>query len=110
MMDILALLQWFNPTHSNTNLRSIGRIVFALLALMGRVSMLSISSTATLRNFDVDGIANPWRAIHKKKAPSRKSCWRCFCFQLRESSRPNILKSRGGRIRTDDLTDPNRAL
>ena len=56
MMDILALLQWFNPTHSNTNLRRIGRIVFALT---GRVSMFGTSNSAALRNFDVDGIANP---------------------------------------------------
>jgi hypothetical protein len=42
-MDILALLQWFNPTHSNTNLRRIGRIVFALT---GRVSMFGIPNFA----------------------------------------------------------------
>jgi hypothetical protein len=43
MMDIPALLQGTNPTHSNTNLRRIGRIVFALT---GRVIMLSISNSA----------------------------------------------------------------
>jgi hypothetical protein len=57
MMDILALLLWFNPTQSNTNLRRIGRIVFSLT---GRVSMFGISISAALRNFDVDGIANRW--------------------------------------------------
>jgi hypothetical protein len=43
MLDILALLQWFNPTQSNTNLRRIGHIVFALT---GRVSMFGISNSA----------------------------------------------------------------
>ena len=57
MMDILALLQWFNPTHSNINLRRVSRIVFAL---NGRVSMFGTSNSGALRNFDVDGIANPW--------------------------------------------------
>ena len=42
-MDNIALLQWFNPTLSKTNLCCIGRIVFALT---DRVSMLSISSSA----------------------------------------------------------------
>ncbi len=55
-MDILALLQWLNPTHSNTNLRRGSRIVFALT---GRVIMFGVSNSAALHNFDVDGIANP---------------------------------------------------
>ena len=46
MMDILALLQCINPTLSKTNLRRVSRIVFALLAMTGRVSMLGISRWA----------------------------------------------------------------
>ena len=46
MTDILALLQCINPTISKTNLRRMSRIVFALIAITGRVTMLGISRWA----------------------------------------------------------------
>ena len=46
MTDILALLQCINPTISKTNLRRMSRIVFALIAMTGRVTMLGISRWA----------------------------------------------------------------
>jgi putative transposase len=42
-MDILALLQCLHPTLSNTTLRQFSRIILALLALSGRVTMLGLS-------------------------------------------------------------------
>ena len=42
-MDILALLQCLHPTLSNTTRRQFSRIICALLALSGRVTMLGLS-------------------------------------------------------------------
>jgi hypothetical protein len=50
MMDISALLQCTNPTLSKTNLGRVSRIVIALLAIAGRMSMLGRREKA------VDGI------------------------------------------------------
>lgn len=49
-MDMSALLQCTNPILSKTNLRRISRIVIALLAITGRMSMLGRREKA------VDGI------------------------------------------------------
>jgi hypothetical protein len=46
MIDILALLQCIYPTISKTNLRRMNRIVFAMIAMTGRVTMLGISRWA----------------------------------------------------------------
>jgi len=46
MMDILALIQWLYPTLSKTNMRRMSRIIFAMLAMTGRVTMLGISRWA----------------------------------------------------------------
>src|SRR5256886_3533391 len=45
-MDILALLQCLQPAVSRTTLRQCSRIVVALLAMTGRVTMLGISRWA----------------------------------------------------------------
>jgi hypothetical protein len=45
-MDILALLQCLHPTLSLTTIRQLNRILFALLALSGRVTMLNLSRWA----------------------------------------------------------------
>lgn len=46
MTDILALLQFIYPTITKTNLRRMSRIIFAMLAMTGRVTMLGISRWA----------------------------------------------------------------
>lgn len=46
MTDILALLQPIAPLISNTTLRQFSRVVFGLLAMTGRVTMLGISRWA----------------------------------------------------------------
>src|SRR6266446_4910986 len=45
-MDILALLQCLHPAVSRTTLRQFNRIVVALLAMTGRVTMLGLSRWA----------------------------------------------------------------
>src|SRR6266404_4914904 len=46
LMDILALLQCLHPAVSRTTLRQFNRIVVALLAMTGRVTMLGLSRWA----------------------------------------------------------------
>ena len=45
-MDILALLQCLQPAVSRTTLRQFSRVVVALLAMTGRVTMLGLSRWA----------------------------------------------------------------
>lgn len=45
-MDIIALLQCLQPTLSTTTIRQFSRIIFALFAMTGRVTMLGISRWA----------------------------------------------------------------
>ena len=42
-MDILALLQHLNPIVSKTTLKQMSLVIYALLAMTGRVTMLGIS-------------------------------------------------------------------
>src|SRR5712692_8102899 len=67
-MDILALLQCLAPILSVTTIRQLSRIVFALLALTGRVTMLGISrwtgaggSYRTVQRFFATAL--PWAAL-----------------------------------------------
>jgi putative transposase len=46
MLDILALLQCLQPYLTNTTLRQFDRIVFGLLGMTGRVTMLGIARWA----------------------------------------------------------------
>lgn len=46
MTDILALLQPIAPLISKTTLRQLGRVIFGMLAMTGRVTMLGISRWA----------------------------------------------------------------
>jgi putative transposase len=43
MTDILALLQCLAPSVTTTTLRQMNRIITAILAMTGRVTMLNIS-------------------------------------------------------------------
>ena len=45
-MDILALLQPINGCISRTTLRQMSRVIFAMLAITGRVTMLGLSRWA----------------------------------------------------------------
>ena len=46
MLDIVALLQCFQPFVTATTLRQFSKIILALLAMTGRVTMLGISRRA----------------------------------------------------------------
>ena len=45
-MDIITLLQCLQPILTTTTLRQLSRIVFALFAMTGRITMLGISRWA----------------------------------------------------------------
>ena len=85
-MDILALLQSTYPTLSRTNLRRLNRIIKALLAMTGRVTMLGLSrwtgkggSYRTVQRFFAEQIA--WAQLY----------WQFFVGHLYQSEREYLL-------------------
>ena len=85
-MNILALLQSTYPTLSRTNLRRLSRVVKALLAMTGRVTILGISrwtgkggSYRTMQRFFAEQIA--WAQLF----------WQFFTAQLYQSKREYLL-------------------
>ncbi len=85
-MDILALLQNTCPTISRKDLRRLSRIIKALLAMTGRVTMLGLSrwggkgcSYRTVQRFFGEPI--PWVQL----------CWQIFMSQLYRSEREYLL-------------------
>ncbi len=85
-MNILALLQETYPTVSRTNLRRLSRIIKALLAMTGWVTMLGISrwtgqggSYRTMQRFFGEQI--PWVQLY----------WQFFAAQLYELEREYLL-------------------
>ena len=85
-MNILALLQNTYPTISRTNLRRLSRIIKALLAMTGRVTMLGLSrwggegcSYRTIQRFFGEQIA--WVQLF----------WQFFVTQLYRSEREYLL-------------------
>jgi hypothetical protein len=85
-MNILALLQSTNPTISRKNLRRLSRIIKAMLAMTGRVTMLGISrwtgkggSYRTVQRFFGEPI--PWVQLY----------WQLIVAQLYQSEREYIL-------------------
>ena len=85
-MDILALLQSTFPTISQKNMRRLSRIIKALLAMTGRVTMLGLSRWAergcsyrTVQRFFGEQIA--WMQLY----------WQFFVAQLYHSEREYLL-------------------
>jgi len=85
-MNILALLQCAYPTISKTNLRRLSRIIPALLAMTGRVTMLGLSRWAgkggsyrTVQRFFAEQIA--WAHLY----------WQFFVEHLYHPQRAYIL-------------------
>ena len=85
-MDILALLQSTYPTISRKNLRRLSRIIKAMLAMTGRVTMLGISrwggkgcSYRTVQRFFGEPL--PWVPLF----------WQFFVAQLHRSEREYLL-------------------
>jgi putative transposase len=85
-MDILALLQNTCPTISRKNVRRLSRIIKAMLAMTGRVTMLGLSrwggkgcSYRTVQRFFGEPI--PWVQLY----------WQFFVAQLYQSEREYLL-------------------
>jgi len=85
-MDILALLQNTSPTISRKNVRRLSRIIKAMLAMTGRVTMLGLSrwggkgcSYRTVQRFFGEPI--PWVPLF----------WQFFVSQLYRSEREYLL-------------------
>ena len=69
MTEILALLQTIAPQLSKTTLRQMSQVIFGMLAVSGRISMLGLSrwtekggSYRTIQRFYASKL--PWQAIH----------------------------------------------
>jgi len=85
-MNILALIQCTSPTLSKTNLRRLSRIIVALLAMTGRVTLLGVSRWAgpggsyrTVQRFFAEKIA--WAQVY----------WQFFVEHLYQAERDYIL-------------------
>ena len=85
-MNILALLQDTYPTLSRKNLRRLSRIVKALLAMTGRVTMLGLSRWA--------GKGGSYRTVQRffgEQIPWVQLYWQFFVAQLYQSEREYLL-------------------
>lgn len=76
-MDILALLQHLNPIVSKTTLKQMSLIIYALLAMTGRVTMLGIS-----RWTDKGGSYRTVQRFFQTIIPWPKVMWAFFCTYL----------------------------
>ena len=86
MLEIIALFSVLNPCISKTTIRQLCQIVFALLAMTGRVTMLNISrwtsqggSYRTIQRFF--NTVFPWKTL----------CWTFFRTQLLDDKSEYIL-------------------
>jgi putative transposase len=78
-MDILALLQHLNPIVPKTTLKQMSLIIYALLAMTGRVTMLGIS-----RWTDKGGSYRTVQRFFQTIIPWPKVMWAFFCTYLRK--------------------------
>jgi putative transposase len=85
-MDILALLQCLHPTLSLTTIRQFSRILFALLALSGRVTMLNLSRWA-----DSGGSYRTVQRWFTTALPWAELFWLFFRHQLFHAQHEYIL-------------------
>ena len=76
-MDILALLQHLNPIVSKTTLKQMSLIIYALLAMTGRVTMLGIS-----RWTDKGGSYRTVQRFFQTAIPWAQVMWAFFCTYL----------------------------
>ncbi len=76
-MDILALLQHLNPIVPKTTLKQMSLIIYALLAMTGRVTMLGIS-----RWTDKGGSYRTVQRFFQTAIPWAQVMWAFFCTYL----------------------------
>jgi len=85
-MNILALLQSTYPTLSRTNLRRLSRIIKAMLAMTGRVTMLGLS-----RWSGQGGSYRTAQRLFGEQIPWAQLYWQFFVAQLYQSEREYLL-------------------
>jgi putative transposase len=85
-MDILALLQPIKGTLPRTTLRQLGRIIFAMLAMTGRVTMLGLS-----RWTEEGGSYRTIQRFYKTTIPWAQLFWQFFSQSLWQKEDAYIL-------------------
>ena len=85
-MDILALLQHLNPVLAKTTIRQMSLIIYALLAMTGRVTMLGIS-----RWTDKGGSYRTVQRFFQTTIPWVKVFWSFFHTHLEQSETVYVL-------------------
>ena len=92
-MNILALLQCIQPTITKTTVRQMSRVIMAMLAMTGRVTMLGISRWA--------GKGGSYRTVQRffnQTIPWAKVFWRFFHRHLYQPGDEYILVGDGSTI------------
>ncbi len=85
-MDILALLQPLNPIVAKTTLQQMGLIIYALLAMTGRVTMLGLS-----RWTDEGGSYRTVQRFFQTIIPWAQVMWSFFCTHLKQAEGVYVL-------------------
>jgi len=85
-MDILALLQHLNPVLTKTTIRQLSLIIYALLAMTGRVTMLGIS-----RWTEKGGSYRTVQRFFQTTIPWGQVMWSFFCSHLRQAEAVYVL-------------------
>lgn len=85
-MDILARLQHLNPVLSKTTLRQMSLIIYALLAMTGRVTMLGLS-----RWSDKGGSYRTVQRFFQTTIPWAEVMWSFFCAHLQQADDVYVL-------------------
>jgi putative transposase len=85
-MDILALLQHLNPVLAKTTIRQMSLVIYALLAMTGRVTMLGIS-----RWTDKGGSYRTVQRFFQTSVPWAQVFWSFFHTHLEQSETVYVL-------------------
>lgn len=85
-MDILARLQHLNPIVSKTTLGQMSLIIYALLAMTGRVTMLGLS-----RWSDKGGSYRTVQRFFQTTIPWAEVMWSFFCAHLQQADDVYVL-------------------
>lgn len=85
-MDILTLLQQLHPIISKTTIRRLSLIIYAMLAMTGRVTMLGIS-----RWTDKGGSYRTVQRFFQTTIPWAQVLWSFFCAHLQQADDVYLL-------------------
>ena len=98
MPEIIALFTVFIPHLSATTIRQLCRVVFALLAMSGRVTMLNIS-----RWTSQGGSYRTGQRFFNTVLPWTTICWMFFRTHLLDRESDYLRRRRSGRIKIGEL-------